>query len=59
MQRYRLTEEIAEQAFELYRRRMICKLLRKERLLSHNTDLVLRLADRLLNSYSYRGPGRQ
>ena len=54
MQPYSLTEKIGQQALDLHRGRLICKLLRKEGLLPDNTNLVLRLADRLLRSYSYR-----
>ena len=54
MQRSSLAERIGEQAIDLHRKRLICKLLRDEGLLAANTDLVLRFADRLLKSYSYR-----
>jgi len=43
-----------EQTLHLRRKRLICGLLRKEGLLAGNTELVIRLADRLLRSYSYR-----
>jgi hypothetical protein len=58
MRRSRHAEEIDRQAIGLHRDRVICALLRKEGLLSHNSRLVLRLADRLLQSYSYRTSNR-
>ncbi len=54
MRRYGLTEKLGQQALDLHRSRLICRLLRKEGLLSDNTGLVSRLADRLLKSYLYR-----
>ena len=56
MQPFSLAKEIGEQALDLHRKRLVCGLLRKEGLLAGNTDLVIRLADRLLRSYSYRVP---
>jgi len=54
MRRCDLTDRIGREALELHRGRLICRLLRKEGLLADNTSLVLRLADHLLRSYSYR-----
>jgi hypothetical protein len=54
MQRYSPTEKLGQQALDLHRSRLICKLLREEGLLSDNANLVSRLADRLLRSYLYR-----
>jgi len=54
MQPFSLADKIGEQALDLHRKRLVCSLLRKEGLLSANTDLVLRLADQLLKTYSYR-----
>lgn len=59
MQRYSLTEKIGQQALDLHRKRLVCRLLRKEGLLPDNTNLVLRFADHLLKSYSYRARNRE
>ena len=54
MRRSSPAREIGAQAIELHQGRLLCALLRKEGLLSENTRLVLRLADRLLKSYADR-----
>ena len=54
MRRSSLAAKIEEQALALHRKRLLCSLLRKEGLLSGNTDLVLRFAEHLLISYSFR-----
>jgi hypothetical protein len=59
MQPFSPAEKIGEQVLDLHRKRLVCRLLREEGLLAANTDLVLRFADRLLRSYSYRVPNRK
>ncbi len=59
MQPYSLTDKIGRQTLDLHRRRLVCKLLRKQGLLSDNINLVLRFADHLLESYSYRSLTRE
>jgi hypothetical protein len=58
MRRSSAARDMTEQAVALHRGRLICALLRKERLLAQNTRLVLQLADRLLESYAFRNYGR-
>lgn len=48
-------EEIQEQALNLHRGVLICRLLRQEGLLIENSHFLLRLASELLRSYRYRG----
>jgi hypothetical protein len=52
------TEKIGRQALDLNRGRLLCRLLRKEGRLADSPQVVLRLAERLLGSYSYRASGR-
>jgi hypothetical protein len=54
MRRYSPAREIGQQALGLKHGRLICALLREEGVLSQNTRLLLRLADRLLKSYTPR-----
>ncbi len=47
-------EDISEQALNLHRGTMICRLLRQEGLLLENTHFLLTLASELLRSYRFR-----
>lgn len=53
MQRHSVIEEIEQDTVKLHRGRLICALLRREGILSHNSHIVIHLAELLLKSLSH------
>jgi hypothetical protein len=53
MQQSDIIRRIRRDALDLHKGRLICRLLRKEGILGHNSHILLGLADTLLRSLAH------